>query len=125
MPRARVPPNSPGEAGSPPGFRPGSLERRAERFAAHQQETDPSAVLAAAMRLLEDRARTIADLRKRLEQSGYPAGLVAEAIERLTELGLLDDGSYARGWLEARDRGHPRGERLLHPEIRRRGVPAD
>jgi SOS response regulatory protein OraA/RecX len=98
---------------------------REERLARHAAETDPAVVLAAAGRLLEVRSRTVSDLRTRLLRSGFPAPLVVAAIDRLVELGLLDDAAFARGWLEARDRGRPRGERVLRTELRLRGVPAD
>ena len=100
-------------------------EARAERQAQHAAETDPAAVLAAAVRLLEARPRTVKDLSSRLVRSGYPAALVEAAAQRLLELGLLDDQAYARGWLESRDRGRPRGERVLRQELRLRGVPGD
>ena len=100
-------------------------EARAERLAGHAAETDPAVVLAAALRLLEARARSVADLRARLVRSGYPTALVDAAAERLSDIGLLDDDAFARGWLEARDRGRPRGERVLRQELRLRGVPGD
>jgi regulatory protein len=93
--------------------------------ARHGAETDPAVVLAAALRLLEVRSRTVTDLRARLTRSGYPVGLVEATTDRLIELGLLDDEAYARGWLESRDRGRPRGERVLRQELRLRGVPGD
>ena len=103
----------------------GSPERRAERLAAHTAETDPEAVLAAAVRLLEAAPRTVADLRRRLTRAAWPAPLVEGAIEGLTELGFLDDEAFARNWLESRDRARPRGERALRVELRRKGVDAD
>jgi len=60
-----------------------------------------------------------------LLKSGYASTLVDGVVARLTELGLLDDEAYARGWLDARDRGRPRGERVLRQELRLRGVPTD
>jgi SOS response regulatory protein OraA/RecX len=105
--------------------RRGTPEARAERLARHAAETEPSAVLAAAMRLLEVRSRTVSDLRGRLIRSGYPAGFVDGAVDRLVELGLLDDEAYARQWLQSRDRARPRGERVLRQELRLRGVPQE
>jgi regulatory protein len=99
-----------------------SIERRKERGEQHAAETDPEAVLAAAVRLLEARPRTIADLRIRLLRASWPPVLVEGAIERLTELGFLDDEAFARAWLESRDRGRPRGEYALKNELRRKGV---
>lgn len=100
-------------------------EARAARLAEHAAVTDPAVVLAAAVRLLEARSRSVTDLRGRLVKAGYAGTLIDRTIERLTELGLLDDEAYARGWLEARDRGRPRGERVLRRELRLRGVPRD
>lgn len=50
--------------------------------------------------------------------------LVDRAIERLLELGMLDDEAFARLWVESRDRARPRGERALIIELRQKGVDA-
>src|SRR5690242_9079567 len=102
-----------------------SPEARAARVAEHAAVTDPGVVLAAGARLLESRSRSVADLQGRLLRAGYPAALVEGTIARLTEIGLLDDEAYARGWLETRDRARPRGERVLRQELRLRGVPRE
>src|SRR5436190_9700888 len=98
---------------TPPRPRRRTAEARAERLAQHAAEADPAVVLAAAARLLEARSRSVADLRGRLLKAAYPAPLVDAAVARMVEIGLLDDEAYARGWLESRDRGRPRGERAL------------
>jgi regulatory protein len=96
-----------------------SLEaRRAERA----EIDDPSLVLAAALRFLEARPRATAEVRRRLLLHGYRADLVEGAIERLTELEMLDDAAFAEAWLESRDRARPRGERALRSELARKGV---
>ena len=74
------------------------------------------------MRFLEPRARSSAEVRRRLTSAGYQAPLVEGAIERLVELGILDDEQFARAWVESRDRAHPRGERALRQELARLGV---
>jgi regulatory protein len=48
--------------------------------------------------------------------------LVEGAIERMTELGMLDDDVFARAWVESRDRARPRGERAIREELRLKGV---
>jgi regulatory protein len=103
----------------PPRRRARAVEaRRAE----HAEIDDPSLVLAAALRFLEARSRSTAEVRRRLLIHGYRADLVEGAIERLTELGMLDDDSFARAWVESRDRARPRGERALRSELARKGV---
>lgn len=80
-------------------------------------------MLAAGLRYLEARSRSIAETRRRLTDAGYRAELVDAVIDRLTGLGLLDDTAFARSWVESRDRAHPRGERALRRELRLKGVP--
>jgi regulatory protein len=101
-------------------------ERRRESFAERRERRaaidDPAVVLEAAARFLEARARSVAEVRRRLSSAGYRADLVDGAITRMTELGMLDDATFARAWVESRDRARPRGERALSQELRVRGV---
>ncbi len=83
---------------------------------------DPAVVLAAGARFLEARGRSVNEVRRRLTQAGYRPELVEGAIVRLGELGLLDDESFARSWVESRDRARPRGSRALRAELGRKGV---
>ena len=83
---------------------------------------DPAAVLEAAARFLEPRARSVAEVRRRLTGAGYQAALVDGAIDRLLELGVLDDEAFARSWVESRDRARPRGERAIRQELATKGV---
>jgi len=93
-------------------------ERRAER----DLVDDPKVVLDAALRFLEARPRSATEVRRRLIDAGYREELVAGAIERLAELGVLDDEAFARAWVESRDRVRPRGERALRSELFRKGI---
>ena len=83
---------------------------------------DPPVVLEAAVRFLEPRARSVAEVRRRLTGAGYRADLVEAAIERLLELGMLDDDAFARAWVESRDRARPRGERAIRQELTLKGI---
>lgn len=93
-------------------------ERRGRRAAID----DPALVLAAAARYLEVRSRSIAETRRHLVDAGYRPELVAGAVERLVELGLLDDDAFARAWVASRDRARPRGERALRRELVLKGI---
>ena len=104
--------------GRPAGRRESFAERRERRAAVD----DPAIVLDAAARFLESRSRSVAEVRRRLTTAGYRADLVAGAIDRLTELGMLDDEAFARAWVESRDRARPRGERAVREELRVKGV---
>src|SRR3990172_1138283 len=99
--------------------RKSSHAERRERRAAID---DPAVVLEAAARFLEARARSVAEVRRRLSSAGYRAELVDGAIARMTELGMLDDATFARAWIESRDRARPRGERALRQELSLKGI---
>lgn len=99
-------------------------ESVADRRARRAEIDDPEIVLAAALRFLEARSRSVAEVRRRLGHAGYRPDLVEGAIGRLTELGMLDDAAFARQWVESRDRAHPRGERALVMELRQKGIDA-
>lgn len=83
---------------------------------------DPAVVLEAAARFLEVRSRSVAEVRRRLTRAGYRSDLVDAAIQRLGDLGILDDEAFGRAWLESRDRARPRGEIALRRELAVKGV---
>jgi len=97
-------------------------ETFAERRARRAEITDPAVVLEAAGRYLETRPRSIDETRRHLVTAGYDRELVDGAVERLVDLGILDDESFARAWVESRDRAHPRGERALARELFLKGI---
>ena len=101
-----------------PSRRVSPAERREQRASVD----DPAVVLEAAARFLEARSRSVAEVRRRLGRAGYRPDLVDGAIERLTELGMLDDEAFGRAWVESRDRARPRGEIALRRELALKGV---
>lgn len=101
-----------------PRPKPTPAERREQRG----QVEDPAQVLEAGARFLEARPRSVAEVRRKLARLGYQPALVAGAVERLAELGFLDDEAFARAWVESRDRAKPRGEHALRRELQLKGV---
>jgi regulatory protein len=97
-------------------------ESLADRRSRRAAVDDPADVLAAAARFLEARPRSTDEVRRRLREAGYRAELVEIALDRMAELGYLDDAAFARAWVESRDRTRPRGARALRDELRRKGV---
>ena len=97
-------------------------ESLADRRSRRAAVDDPADVLAAAARFLGTRPRSADEVRRRLRDAGYRADLVEGTLDRLTELGYLDDAAFARAWVESRDRTRPRGARALRDELRRKGV---
>ncbi|HEU4399787.1 MAG TPA: regulatory protein RecX [Actinomycetota bacterium] len=95
----------------PGGGAPLDGDRAASADAAH----------AAALRLLTTRARTRAELVRRLEERGFAAAAVAEAVARLERVGLVDDATLAADVAESRAAGGLDAPAIAL-ELRDRGV---
>mgnify|MGYP000038165091 CR=1 FL=1 len=75
-----------------------------------------------AMDLLSYRPRSEAEIRRRLREKGYDETTVAQALERLRRVGLVDDEAFARYWVENRFQFNPRGVVALRQELWQKGV---
>jgi regulatory protein len=75
-----------------------------------------------AVRFLGTRPRTRWELTRRLRRGGAAPEVIDGTLERLAELGYVDDFAFARWWMEERDRHAPRGRRMVEAELRQRGV---
>jgi regulatory protein len=60
-----------------------------------------------------------------LARRKVPESVGASVLDRLTEVGLVDDGEYARAWVESRHAGRGLGRRALAAELHDRGVAAE
>ena len=98
------------------------LEARRARLERHAAETNPDAVLNAAARFLELRSRSVEEVRKHLTAAAFPPALVEGAVDRLLQLGWLDDRAFATAWVESRDRARPRGQVALRRELTLKGI---
>lgn len=75
----------------------------------------------AALRLLEDRARSRQELLQRLQRKGAAPSVIDAVLARLSAQGLVDDEAFARQWTESRLRtGH--GRRRIALELRVKGI---
>ena len=73
-------------------------------------------------RLLAIRARTRVEMVERLADAGFDAEVVARTVDRLEELGLVDDAAFARIWIEERARTRHRPPAVLLEELAAKGV---
>jgi regulatory protein len=78
----------------------------------------------AALRLLDHQRRTRSDLSRRLREKGFDAPAIAETLDRLTEVGLVDDVEFARAFIAGRWGRRAAGWRKLEQDLRGRGVSA-
>ncbi len=77
------------------------------------------------MRLLTARARTRAELAGQLKKRGYPDAVSCKVLDRLTEVGLIDDDAYAEQWVQFHRANAGKGKRALEGELRTKGLGDD
>lgn len=77
------------------------------------------------MRLLTARARTRAELAGQLKKRGYPDEVSAKVLDRLAEVGLVDDADFAERWVQLRRANAGKGKRALAAELRTKGLDDD
>ncbi|NUS95294.1 MAG: recombination regulator RecX [Nocardia sp.] len=76
----------------------------------------------ACLRLLAVRARSRAELAQRLSAKGHAPEVIEQVLDRLVEVGLIDDADFARQWVQQRHGFSGKGRRALEQELRRKGV---
>ncbi|WP_442800090.1 recombination regulator RecX [Nocardia sp. NBC_01730] len=76
----------------------------------------------ACLRLLAARARSRAELVQHLTARGYSPEVSDRALDRLTEVGLIDDAAFAEQWVHSRHTFASKGKQALALELRRKGV---
>ncbi|QNG19118.1 recombination regulator RecX [Rhodococcus triatomae] len=77
------------------------------------------------LRLLADRARSRGELADRLRRREFAPDVVDRVLDRLTEVGLIDDADFAREWVRSRHTYSGKGKRALAVELRRKGIGPD
>ena len=88
-----------------------------------EDSADPeTAVRSILLRRLSHAPRTRAELEKDLARRGADPEVSAQVLDRFEEVGLIDDASYARMWVESRHRGKALARSVLKQELRQRGV---
>lgn len=77
-----------------------------------------------ALTYLGYRARTEAEMRRRLADKGFSEAVAEATLARLRDFEYLDDAAYARDYARTRFRTKGYGPQRLRADLRRRGVPA-
>jgi regulatory protein len=75
-----------------------------------------------ALSLLARAAHSRKGLAAKLRTRGFGAEAVRDAVERMAELGYLDDRSFAESWARARMAAHPEGWKALLKGLLLKGV---
>ena len=74
------------------------------------------------LRLLELRARSAAELRKRLKGGGFADEVIEPVLSGLAEAKLVDDEEFARSWVSSRQAAGGAGRQKLRWELRGKGI---
>ena len=77
------------------------------------------------LRLLTARARTRAELAGQLAKRGYPDDVSTRVLDRLADVGLVDDADFAEQWVHSRRANTGKGKRALAAELHTKGVDND
>ena len=86
-------------------------------------EADADAVAKAiVLRQLSMAPRSRAQLEKKLRQRGCDDEVAARVLDRMTEVGLIDDEAYAQMLVRSRQSGKGLARRALAHELRRQGI---
>jgi regulatory protein len=75
--------------------------------------------------MLTGSARTRRQLADALRRKEIPDEVAEAVLDRLEEVGLVDDAAYARGWVEQRQRSRGLARRALAGELRAKGVDSE
>lgn len=86
------------------------------------REEQASAARTLCLRLLTGRARTRAELSAQLTKRGYPDDVGVQVLDRLTDVGLVDDRDFAEQWVRSRHANAGKGRRAIASELRTRGI---
>ena len=105
---------------------PPPLTSKSAELSREEQAQDPRAREEQArnlcLRLLTARARTRAELAGQLTKRGYPDDVSTLVLDRLADVGLIDDADFAEQWVRSRRVNAGKGKRALAAELRRKGV---
>jgi regulatory protein len=96
-----------------------------EEYACVERAEGSDKAMQAALRFLEARPRSVAEIRERLRRKEFGDDAIEAAIERLSALDMLNDATFARFWVENRQACRPRGASALRDELRRKGIDRD
>jgi regulatory protein len=75
-----------------------------------------------ALRFLDYRPRSRAEVRRNLEKHAVPTDVINDVFKRLERSGLVNDERFAQDWVENRSEFRPRSRRALAYELHMRGL---
>lgn len=98
------------------GDAPGEIAQRREE---QEQEQQARTVV---LRKLSAQARTRSELSEALRAKDIPDDVAGRVLDRMDEVGLVDDATFARDWVASRQQRRHLSRRKLADELRAKGV---
>ncbi len=92
------------------------------KIAKLQAEDQREVAYIQALRFLDYRPRSRAEVRRNLEKHAIPPEVINDVFKRLERSGLVNDERFAQDWVENRSEFRPRSRRALAFELRQRGL---
>jgi len=92
------------------------------KIAKLQAQDEREVAYVQALRFLDYRPRSRAEVRKNLEKHAIPSEVITEVFKRLERSGLVNDERFAQDWVANRSEFRPRSRRALAYELRQRGL---
>jgi regulatory protein len=90
-----------------------------------KKEKKGTSPMDAALSFLSSRARTVREVENKLDSLNYGEYEVYQVVERLKELGYLDDAKYAEDFIESRLATKPVSRRKLREQLFAHFVPPE
>ncbi|MBI4036381.1 regulatory protein RecX [Candidatus Daviesbacteria bacterium] len=73
-------------------------------------------------RLLSQRVRSEKEIRDYLKRKKADIDVVEKIIDQLKQMSLIDDGKFAKDWVESRRRSRQKGIKALKIELLQKGI---
>jgi regulatory protein len=92
------------------------------KIAKLQAEDQREVAYMQALRYLDYRPRSRAEVRRNLEKHAIPTEVINDVFKRLERSGLVNDERFAQDWVENRSEFRPRSRRAIAFELHQRGL---
>ncbi|QVI37511.1 recombination regulator RecX [Lacticaseibacillus casei] len=74
---------------------------------------------------INHQSRTRHEVKERLAKEEFPEDVISQILQRLTELGFLNDAEYVQRYLEANSKMGEAGPRMVRHKLEQKGIAAD
>ncbi len=96
-----------------------------EKIRTLQEQDANEAAFQKALQLIGHRPRTENEIRQRLSEKDFSAGQIDQTVDKLRNEDLIHDAKFAEMWVEDRNAFHPRSQRMIAYELKRKGIAQD